>query len=91
MQVLSCVAQQQVDKSKRDQAEGIATAKAQGKHLGRPELKIDMQLFVEVYNQWKKGDITGVQAMNKANMKKTSFYKNVKEYEKQKIIKRASF
>lgn len=50
-----------------------------------------MQLFVEVYNEWKNGNITGVQAMNKANMKKTSFYKNVKEYEKQKIIKRTSF
>ena len=34
LEVLSFVAQQQVDKSRRDQAEGIATAKAKGKHLG---------------------------------------------------------
>ena len=40
LQVLSFVAQQQVDKAKRDQAEGIATAKAQGKHLGRPKAQI---------------------------------------------------
>lgn len=83
LQVLSFVAQQQVDKSKRDQADGIATAKRQGKHLGRPQLQFDNELFVNVYKQWKNGDITGVQAIQQANMKKTSFYKNVKEYEKQ--------
>lgn len=64
---------------------GIATAKRQGKHLGRPQLQVDMELFVDVYNQWKNGNITGVQAIQQANMKKTSFYKNVKKYEKQKI------
>lgn len=81
LQVLSFVAQQQVDKSKRDQAEGIATAKAQGKHLGRPKLNVNMDIFKEVYKEWKEGSLTGVQAYTKANMKKTSFYKTVKEYE----------
>lgn len=70
---------------KETKQNGIATAKAKGKHLGRPELKIDVVLFADVYKQWKIGDITAVQAMNLLNMKKTSFYKNVKEYEKNKI------
>lgn len=72
---------------KETKQNGIATAKAKGKHLGRPELKFDMQLFEDVYKQWKKGDITGVQAMNMANMKKTSFYKNVKEFEKSNLMR----
>lgn len=82
LQVLSFVAQQQVDKAKRDQAEGIATAKAQGKHLGRPKLKVNTNLFEDTYKQWKDGNLTGVQAMNVLNMKKTSFYNKVKELEK---------
>lgn len=84
---MSFVAQQQVDKSRRDQADGIATAKRQGKHLGRPILKFDMQLFEDVYKEWKNGNITGVQAMAMANMKKTSFYKNVKIFETNKSMK----
>lgn len=82
LQVLSFVAQQQVDKAKRDQADGIATAKSQGKHLGRPKLKVNTNLFENTYKQWKNGNLTGVQAMNVLNMKKTSFYNKVKELEK---------
>lgn len=82
LQVLSFVAEQERNNIRKRQAEGIATAKAQGKHLGRPKLDINKELFENVYKEWKNGEITGVQAMNKANMKKTSFYKNVKEYEK---------
>lgn len=82
LQVLSFVAEQERNNIRKRQSEGIATAKAQGKHLGRPKLDINKELFENVYKEWKSGVITGVQAMNKANMKKTSFYKNVKEYEK---------
>lgn len=75
LQVLSFVAQQQVDKSKRDQAEGIATAKAQGKHLGRPKAIITNE-FIEVWKKWKNGDFsTTVQAIRESNTKKTTFYK----------------
>jgi len=81
LQVLSFVAEQERNNIRKRQAEGIEVAKAQGKHLGRPELKIDEELFESVYKEWRNGEITGVQAMQKANMKKTSFYKIVKEYE----------
>lgn len=75
LQVLSFVAQQQVDKSKRDQAEGIATAKAQGKHLGRPKAIITDE-FIEVWKKWKNGAFsTTVQAIRESNTKKTTFYK----------------
>ena len=73
--MLSFVAQQQVDKSKRDQAEGIATAKAQGKHLGRPKAQITDN-FIEVWKRWKNGDFeTTVQAIKESGTKKTTFYK----------------
>lgn len=81
LQVLSFVAEQERNNIRKRQAEGIEVAKIQGKHLGRPELKIDMELFKNAYDLWKKGEITGVQAMQRANMKKTSFYRIVKEYE----------
>lgn len=73
--MLSFVAQQQVDKSKRDQAEGIATAKAQGKHLGRPRAEITDN-FVTIWKKWKNGEFeTTVQAIKASGIKKTTFYK----------------
>ena len=38
--------------------------------------------FKEVYDRWKSGEITAVKAMGELGVKKTTFYKLVKEYEK---------
>lgn len=83
LQVLSFVAQQQVDKSRRDQAEGIATAKAKGKHLGRPKAEITEQ-FIKIWKKLKNGEFkTTVQAIQESNIKKTTFYKFCKILEQQ--------
>jgi len=37
---------------------------------------------VEAYNGWKQKEITTVQAMKEANVKKTTCYKLVKVYER---------
>ena len=85
LQVLSFVAQQQVDKSKRDQAEGIATAKAQGKHLGRPRAEITDN-FIDIWQKWKNGEFeTTVQAIKESGTKKTTFYKFSKILEEKAI------
>lgn len=65
---------------KERQKEGIAVAKLKGRHLGRPKL-IYPDIFNEVYTQWKNKDITAVKAYTILNLKKTSFYKLVKQYE----------
>lgn len=78
--VLGYVAQQETDFRKQRQLEGIAIAKEQGKHLGRPKADYPSN-WEEVYEQWKQKEITGVQAMEQLGLKKTTFYKLVKQYE----------
>ncbi|HEY9060040.1 MAG TPA: recombinase family protein [Pseudobacteroides sp.] len=63
------------------QKEGIAIAKAKGKHLGRPKTEYPKD-FCKVYQDWKKNDIQAVEAMRLLNLKKSTFYKLVKELEK---------
>lgn len=62
---------------KQRQAEGIALAKAQGKHLGRPQIEI-RQEFKDVN---KEGKITARNAMKKSNIPFTTFYRLIKRYE----------
>jgi len=89
LQVLSFVAEKERENIRQRQAEGIAVAKAKGKHLGRPRVSLDTltkqqrQLFDENYPRWKAQEITAVQFMHVLGIKKTTFYKIVKEYEEQ--------
>lgn len=80
LQILSYVAQKERENIKTRQAQGIAVAKEQGKHLGRPSATYPDN-WEEVYNEWKEGNITAVEAMNRANLKKNTFYNLVKRYE----------
>lgn len=91
LQVLSFMAERERENIGKRQAEGIALAKAQGKHLGRPKLTLDtlsknQRLTLKTnYDRWKCKEITGVQFMELLELKKNSFYKIVKEYEKELI------
>ncbi|PET65155.1 integrase [Bacillus sp. AFS001701] len=78
--LLTAFAEKERDEIKIRQAEGIAVAKAQGKHLGRPKTSITNE-FENAYKQWKEGNLTGVQAMEQAKLKKATWYRKVKEYE----------
>lgn len=80
LQVLAYVAQQERDNIKQRQAEGIAIAKAQGRLLGRPRIDYP-ENFEEIYTEWKAGNITAKKAMALTDLKTTSFYKLVKQYE----------
>jgi len=87
LQVLSFVAERERDNIKQRQAEGIAIAKAKGKHLGRPQFNIDSldkeqrKTLQTNYTSWKNKEITGVQFADMLELKKNTFYKIVKEYE----------
>ena len=59
------------------QREGIAIAKGQGKYTGRKAAQPPG--FDRVAAQWRRGEITAVEAMRTLNMSKTSFYRRVKE------------
>ena len=62
------------------QAEGIEAAKRKGTKFGRP-LKTLPEEWDELYLQWKNGQIKAVEFMDQIEMKKSTFYKKVNEYE----------
>lgn len=88
LQVLSFVAEKERNNINQRQKEGIAIAKAQGKHLGRPKLtlnsldKTQKEKLKANYPKWKESkEITAVEFMKELKLKKNSFYKIIKEYE----------
>ncbi|MER2111571.1 MAG: recombinase family protein [Solibacillus isronensis] len=87
LQVLSFMAQSEREKTLARQKEGIAVAKAKGKHLGRPQLNLktlskQQRTNLEAnYLAWRDKSMTGVEFMGILELKKNSFYKIIKEYE----------
>ena len=79
IEVLSTMAEQERRKIKQRQAEGIAIAKAKGKHLGRPKAKYPYNWQV-IDTRWQNGEIKAVEAMDLLELKKSTFYKLVKKY-----------
>ena len=76
IEVLGTIAEQERETTRKRQAEGIAAAKAKGKHLGRPALKFPAN-WNEVYAKWKAKEISAKKAMEMTGLKRTSFYKLV--------------
>jgi DNA invertase Pin-like site-specific DNA recombinase len=80
LQILSWMAQEERDRIRKRQREGIDNALKNGIAFGRPKVQITDE-FKEVYSRWKVGEMTAVKAMEELDLKKTTFYKLVKEYE----------
>ena len=80
LQVLSYVAQQETDFRKQRQMEGISIAKAEGKYLGRPRAEYPVG-WEEQYKLWKEGTQTAKVTMENLGLKRTTFYKLVKQCE----------
>ncbi|MFD1926461.1 recombinase family protein [Sporosarcina siberiensis] len=79
LQVLSWLAEDERDRIRTRQREGIDSALVNGVKFGRPSIEITDE-FIQAYDKWQSGEITAVKAMEEADMKKTSFYKMVKTY-----------
>lgn len=77
IEVLASMAEQERIRTLNRQAEGILAAKEQGKHLGRPKMKVP-DGWTEIYTLWKCNEITAVEAMKRTGLKKSTFYKLVK-------------
>lgn len=84
IEVLSSMAEQERLTIRKRQQEGIDAAKQKGKHLGRPRIQIS-ENFQEVYDQWKRKEITAKKAMEQLEISASSFYRLVKRYEEQGI------
>ena len=81
LQILSYTAEKERENIRKRQRQGIEAAKAYGKYLGRPKSNFP-ENWENTYNKWKSGSIKAVQAMKNLGLKKTTFYKLVKDYEK---------
>lgn len=79
--VYSSIAQQELEKRAKRQAEGIAAALEKGTKFGRKPIKVNKSDFSFVYAKWKAKELTAVQAMTILGLKPNTFYRRVKEYE----------
>jgi len=77
LQLLSYVAETERLNIRQRQAEGIRLAKEGGKRLGRPQTPLPPR-FDEVYESWKREEITAKTAMERLDLKRTTFYRLVK-------------
>ncbi|WP_102707272.1 recombinase family protein [Terribacillus saccharophilus] len=85
LQILSWMAQEERDRIRKRQREGIDVALQSGVKFGRPRIYTTEE-FKDVYKLWKSGEITAVTAMKELDLKKTTFYRLVKEYETEEHI-----
>jgi DNA invertase Pin-like site-specific DNA recombinase len=80
LQILSWMAEDERNRIRKRQREGIDVALKNGIAFGRPKSIISEE-FKQTYHRWKSGEMTAVRAMQEIGVKKTTFYKLVKEYE----------
>lgn len=78
IEVLASIAEQERLTIRQRQAEGIAEAKKHGRLLGRKKTELPTEWEL-VTGLWKSGSITAVQAMDRLGLKKSTFYRMVRE------------
>lgn len=72
LQILAFVAQNERENIKKRQAQGIAAAKARGVRFGRPPSPLP-ENYMNAYNRWQRGEITGTAAAKECGMPLASF------------------
>lgn len=81
VEVLSAIAEEERNKIRTRQAEGIALAKEQGKYRGRPKAELPKD-FDKLYKQWKQAKINATQFTKLLGLKsRTTLYKYIERYE----------
>ncbi|MFV0977773.1 recombinase family protein [Bacillus paranthracis] len=80
LQVLSWMAEEERNKITTRREEGVKVALENGVQFGRPKAEVTPE-FIQAYKKWKEGEITATKAMEEVGVKRTTFYKLVKELE----------
>ena len=80
IEIYATFAELELEKIRTRTKHALAVKKKNGEPLGRPKIEMPKG-FKKVYRQYRDKDITAVQAMKLLDLKKTTFYKLVKEYE----------
>lgn len=80
IEVLAAFAEEERRNIRTRQAEGIAAkrARADWEDYGRPHVQLPDN-WNQVIKEWHSGEITAMEAMRRTGIKKTTFYKMVKE------------
>ena len=80
IELYATMAQAEIEKKEKRQQEGIEAKKARGEwdNYGRPKAEKPSN-WDEVIARWNNGEITAVKAMELLNVKKTTFYKLLKQ------------
>lgn len=81
LELYASMAQAEIEKKEKRQREGIQAKKDRGEwdDYGRPSIR-KPDNWDTVIEEWRNKEITAVEAMKRMNLKKTTFYKLVKEY-----------
>ncbi len=84
IEVLGSIAEEERNKIKKRQAEGIAIAKREGKYKGRKPQELPKN-FPSLYNRWKEGSITAIEFTKLLGYKsRNTTYKKIRQYEEDK-------
>ena len=86
LQILSWLAEDERKRINQRQREGIDAALKRGVKLGRKPIKMPAS-FPDYYRRWKAGEITATRAMQEMGLKRTTFYKQVRDFEAGKASK----
>lgn len=78
LQILSFVAENERESIRGRQREGIEAAKARGVKFGRPQLPLPDN-FMEIYERWKRKEITATKAAEECGFSRTKFYNTVRK------------
>ena len=84
LQLLSYVAQTEREFIRQRQAEGIAAYRAAGHWWGRPPIHRGED-YLECYQLWRDGQLSGTQAGKRLGMHRTTFLKYAREDEAREI------
>lgn len=80
LQVLAWIAEDERNRIRKRQREGIDSALARGQQFGRPKMKLT-PIFYDAYRRWKAGEINGVEATKMTGVSKNKFYRMVRMHE----------
>ena len=80
IEVMGTIAEQERLTIRQRQRDGIDAAKAQGKHLGRPNIPLP-ENWKAVMRLWNTGQITAREAMRQTGLHRSTFYNKVKSGE----------
>ena len=78
LQILAYVSERERLSIKERQRQGIDAAKLRGKKFGRPKIAVPDN-YDETMRSWCEGKISAKEAMKRTGLKRTSFYRLIKE------------